>query len=106
MYLHLGQGVVAKTREIIGIFDLDTSTIRGSTREFLAAAEKENRVTTVAMDELPKAFVVCDSGQKPGKDKRFRRLLASGQKPRVDEIFISPLAAATLLKRNEMGRFL
>lgn len=90
MYLHLGQGVVAKRREIIGIFDLDTSTIRGSTREFLAAAEKENRVTTVAMDELPKSFVVC----------------ASGQKPRVDEIFISPLAAATLLKRNEMGRFL
>ena len=90
MYLHLGQGVVAKTREIIGIFDLDTSTIRGSTREFLAAAEKENRVTTVAMDELPKSFVVCDSGHKP----------------RVDEIFISPLAAATLLKRNEMGRFL
>ncbi len=90
MYLHLGQGVVAKTREIIGIFDLDTSTIRGSTREFLAAAEKENRVTTVAMDELPKSFVVCDSGQKP----------------RVDEILISPLAAATLLKRNEIGRFL
>ena len=90
MYLHLGQGVVAKRREIIGIFDLDTSTIRGSTREFLAAAEKENRVTTVAMDELPKSFVVCDSGQKPC----------------VDEIFISPLAAATLLKRNEMGRFL
>ena len=90
MYLHLGQGVVAKTRDIIGIFDLDTSTIRGSTREFLAAAEKENRVTTVAMDELPKSFVVCDSGQKP----------------RVDEIFISPLAAATLLKRNEMGRLL
>lgn len=90
MYLHLGQGVVAKTREVIGVFDLDTSTIRKATREFLAAAEKENRVTTVAKEELPKAFVVC----------------ASGQKPRGDEVFISPLASSTLEKRIELERFI
>ena len=89
MYLHLGQGVVAKTREVIGIFDLDTSTIRKATREFLAAAEKENRVTTVAKEELPKAFVLCAS-----------------QKIRGDEVFISPLASSTLEKRIELERFI
>lgn len=28
MYLHIGQGNVVKTRDIVGIFDLDTTTVK------------------------------------------------------------------------------
>lgn len=82
MYLHLGQNVNAKEKEIIGVFDLDTSTIGKITKEFLYEAEKKHLVETV-VDELPKSFVVC---QKDDKKK----------------IFISPIATTTLQKRREM----
>ena len=35
MYLHLGQDTVIKMDEMIGIFDLETSTIYQITRQYL-----------------------------------------------------------------------
>ena len=58
MYLHLGQDKVVNMDEIIGIFDLDTSTVSKSTRDYLAKAEKDGCVTNVCTD-LPKSFIVC-----------------------------------------------
>lgn len=58
MYLHLGKNTVVKTKNIVGIFDMDTSTISKNTRDYLAKAEKSGRVINVSM-ELPKSFVVC-----------------------------------------------
>ena len=58
MYLHLGQDTVVRLDEIVGIFDMDTSTISKHTRQFLADAEKGGRIFNVSM-ELPKSFVVC-----------------------------------------------
>lgn len=58
MYLHLGQDKVVNMDEIIGIFDLDTSTVSKSTRDYLTKAEKDGFVTNVCTD-LPKSFIVC-----------------------------------------------
>ena len=58
MYLHLGQDTVIKTNEIIGIFDMDTSTLSRTTCAYLAQCEKKGRVVNVSM-ELPKSFVLC-----------------------------------------------
>ncbi len=58
MYLHLGQETTVCTREVVGIFDLDTCTISAKTREFLSRAEKAGRVVNTSM-ELPKSFVVA-----------------------------------------------
>ena len=58
MYLHLGNNTIIRKDEIIGIFDLDASTVSYKTRDFLAEAEKKGRVVNVSM-ELPKSFVVC-----------------------------------------------
>ena len=41
MYLHLGQETVVKMDSIVGIFDLDTSTISKFTRDYLTQAEKK-----------------------------------------------------------------
>ena len=83
MYLHLGQAAVISDREIVGIFDLDTTSQSHLTRKYLSAAEKAGQVET-ACDDLPKSFVVCESGGK-------RRLI------------LSQMATATLLKRSESG---
>ena len=40
MFIHLGQNTSVKKKDIIGIFDLDTSTVSIHTRNFLKKAEE------------------------------------------------------------------
>lgn len=81
MFLHLGQDTVIKTKNIIGIFDLDNTTIMKSSRNYLTVAEKQNRVKYVSY-ELPKSFVVCN--EKDGIT-----------------VYISQLSSQTLMKRTK-----
>ena len=81
MYLHLGMDKVITFDEIIGIFDLDTTTVSKSTRNFLAKAEKAGIVENICYD-LPKSFIVCKT--KSGEDK----------------VYISQISSQTLLKRT------
>ena len=57
MYIHLGEDTLVRSEDIIGIFDLDNTTVMKSTREYLKKATKEKRVINVSYD-LPKSFVV------------------------------------------------
>ena len=50
MYLHIGNGVSVKKRDIIGIFDLDTSTVSKISREFINNANKEGIVSYTDLD--------------------------------------------------------
>lgn len=84
MYLHLGQNVMVKSDEIVGVFDMDFCTVNKTTKKYLYNAEKEKRVTAVSVD-LPKSFVICAS-----------------KNSKLNKIFISPLATSTLVKRHEM----
>ncbi len=79
MYLHLGQDTIVNEREIIGVFDMDNSTISRHTREFLSKAQREGRVVNVSM-ELPKSFIVCRSNGR-------------------ETVYISQISTATLLRR-------
>lgn len=83
MYLHLGEDTIVKTKDIIGIFDMDTTTVMKSSRNFLNIAEKENRTITVSF-ELPKSFIVL----KKTKDKK-------------PLIYISQLSSSTLENRSK-----
>ncbi len=85
MYLHIGQETVVPMREIVGIFDIENTTISKSTREFLNEAERNGRVITVG-DDLPKSFIVCQKGENP------------------QTVYISQISCATLLKRAESFR--
>lgn len=75
MFLHLGDSTVVNSKEIIGIFDMDTSTVNKATRDYLNFAQKNNKIIYVNYD-LPKSFIVTN-----------------------DKIYVSPLNTATLLKR-------
>ena len=57
MYLHLGESTIVRKKDIVGIFDLDTTTVMKSSRNYINKAEKEKRAVTVSY-ELPKSFVV------------------------------------------------
>ena len=82
MYLHIGASVVIPERDVLGIFDLDTSS--RITRNFLAQAQQAGQVIPVGED-LPKSFLLCRD--KGGKVK----------------VYLSQLSTATLLKRMELG---
>ena len=76
MYLNIGEDFVLKTEDITGIFDLDKTTVNKATRNFLAKAQKENRVILTSYD-LPKSFIIAK-----------------------EKIYLSPLNTSTLLKRT------
>lgn len=61
-YLYAGNETVIRTSQIVGIFDLDTSTSNADTRKFLASREKNGKVSAV-IDELPKAFILLRDGR-------------------------------------------
>lgn len=81
MYLHLGMDKVITFDEIIGIFDLDTTTVSKRTRDYLAKAEKAGIVENVCYD-IPKSFIVC-------RDKNG-----------CEKVYISQISSTTLLKRT------
>ena len=65
MYLHLGQNVMVRSQDVIGVFDLDNTTWSFRTRRFLERAEREGRVVAVG-DDLPRSFVlVQETGGRP-----------------------------------------
>jgi len=59
MYLHIGGNHVIDRRDIIGVFDIEKSTISNITREYLRKQEKRGRVVTIVSD-MPKSFVVVN----------------------------------------------
>ena len=79
MYLHLGQDTVVRTRDIIGIFDIENTSLAKSTRGYLAQAEKSKHVVNVTY-EMPKSFIVC---------------VSKGEK----RVYLSQISSATLKKR-------
>ena len=83
MYIHLGQETVIRSEDVIGIFDLDSTTVSKNTRIFLTKAEKKGEVFNVSY-ELPKSFTLCN-------DKNSKK----------NTVYISQISSQTLLKRSE-----
>lgn len=61
MFIHIGGGTALELSKIVGIFDLDTSSLSKNTRAFLRSAQSCEQVVSVAED-LPRSFVVCADG--------------------------------------------
>lgn len=78
-FLHLGKDTSIEIEKIVGIYDMDTSTVSKHTRDFLNKCEKENRIVNVSF-ELPKSYILYDF------DGEY-------------SVYLSPLNAATLLGR-------
>lgn len=80
MYLHLGQNTLVRTETIIGIFDIENTSVSPFTRRYLAQAQKTGRVVNVS-PELPKSFIVCEENKEV-------------------TVYIAQIAPSTLKKRS------
>ena len=79
MFLHLGQNVLVLLNDVVGIFDIENSSIAKSTRSYLAAAEKNKKVINVST-EMPKSFIVCKTKNR-------------------ETVYVSQISSQTLKKR-------
>ncbi len=86
MYLHLGEKTAVRTKDIVGIFDLDNTTVSKNTREFLAKEQKSGNVINVSY-ELPKSFIICEENNERkiyisqlSSQTLYRRILVNGRK--------------------------
>ncbi|MBQ4100932.1 MAG: DUF370 domain-containing protein [Oscillospiraceae bacterium] len=80
MYLHLGADVLIKTSQIIGIFDLENTSVSKITREYLNRISKKSKVIYIS-NEMPRSFCVCESGGDV-------------------TVYVSPISPTTLKKRT------
>lgn len=83
MYIHLGNDVVVSESSVVGIFDIENTSISPATKDFLATAQKQNKIVYVTND-LPKSFVVCR------EDDGF-------------VVYVCQVSPATMLKRAELN---
>ena len=80
MYFHAGQDFVLNTRDVLGVFDLDTAGASRRTGEYFRRAEDGGAVVDLCPPgTLPKSFIVTDF---PG-----------------ETVYISPLSPAALKTR-------
>lgn len=79
MYLHIGNDYCVDIRDIIGIFDIENTTVEKCTKKLLERAEKEKRCIYTTY-EMPKSFIIT-------------------VKNGAERLYISQLAASTLKKR-------
>ena len=89
MYLHIGNGVNIRTKDIIGIFDADRTTTSWITRKYLSDAQKREMVSA-ANEEIPKSFVLYrdSSAETSGGTSKGRY-----------KIYFSQLSTSALLGR-------
>ena len=80
MYIHLGRDYVLNDRDVIGIFNLETTTISPRGREFLNYAQK-NGAVVILSEELPQCYVLADAP--------------------VDTVYLSELSSTAMKKRTE-----
>lgn len=86
MFLHLGENTVISTENLVGIFDMDNTTVSKITRDYLTKMQKENKIVNVSY-ELPKSFILC-------RDKKTKE----------EVLYISPISTQTLIKRIQNNK--
>ena len=82
MFLHLGENVVVPIKDVIGIFDLQTTMYSSDTMQFLRLAEEDGFVERITK-ERPKSFVIAEVNK-------------------MSKVYLSPISSSTLTKRTGM----
>ncbi len=79
MYVHLGSDTVVRDSDIIGIFDIENTSVSRISKDYLAASGKRRSAVSVSY-EMPKSFIVATL---EGRER----------------VFISNVYSATVMKR-------
>ena len=85
MYVHIGNDHLVRLKDIIGIFNIERTTVSQYTREYLSmAALRRSEVSCT--NDLPRSFVVTFD-----------------KKDLSEKVYVSRVSAATIAERTEKG---
>ncbi len=79
MYISIGGDMAVRDSSVIGIFDLDNTSLSKKTMEYLKNAEEEG-ILISATEDVPKSFLVTEEYG-------------------MEQVYFTQLSAATLEKR-------
>ena len=82
MYLHIGNDIIVKKTDIIGIFELDGKITTKETKDLLTFYQKNGLLESAGSD-LPKSFIIVDG--EGGK-----------------KIFLSHISVSSLINRCDL----
>ena len=82
MYLHIGNDIIIKKSDIVGIFELDGKVTTEQTKDFLNRAQKRDELKSAGYD-LPKSFVLV---REEGGEK----------------VYLSHISVSSLIKRCDL----
>lgn len=85
MFLHLGENIVVPLKDVIGIFDMETSMYSSDTNQFLRMSEEDGFVQRITK-EKPKSFIIAEVDKK-------------------SKVFLSPISSSTLTKRSQINYY-
>ncbi|MCL2638821.1 MAG: DUF370 domain-containing protein [Oscillospiraceae bacterium] len=82
-FIHLGGDVSIYCNDLLGVFDIERTTVNPSVNGFLAAAQKSGGIYYCSLDieSMPKSFVVTD-----------------------ETVFVTNVSAGTIIKRVKKPR--
>lgn len=83
MFLHLGENIVVPIKDVIGIFDMESTMYSPDTSQFLRLAEEDGFVERITNDK-PKSFIIAEVNKK-------------------SKIYLSPISSSTLCKRTNIS---
>ena len=69
-----------RARDVVGVFDLDTATVSGVTKNFLISAEKAGEIEGI--NNLPKSFILAGENKKNKENKE-------NKENKKDKIYLS-----------------
>lgn len=81
VFLHIGNDVVVRSKDVIGVFDMDNTTISAKSRQFLSNSQKNDEVINIC-DDLPKSYIVTNHLNK-------------------NNVYISSVSSQTIFKRSK-----
>ncbi len=84
MYLHIGNHINIRERDIIGIFDVDRTTTSRITKKYLSDAQRRAMVNA-ASDEIPKSFVLYRDARTGEHKIYFSQLSTAALFGRMEE---------------------
>lgn len=60
MFLFLGGNSTVKSKDVIGVFDIEECSVSRITADYLNDCQKKGNVVYTSMD-MPKSFIVCSN---------------------------------------------
>ncbi len=94
MFLHIGEGKIISKKDIVGIFDLENTSVSKKTREFLKINDRKGNIDYISY-EIPKSFIITKEACC------FTRKSKLKNDKKEKNIFVSQISSQTLYKRAE-----